>query len=165
MLVNSNLWYVRWFKFNCKVMDKFTGKCALMESSRREHKFHDHASLCQFFRINVLGTLVQASSLATHMYAAGVFLVAPFVLFSFFQVVITVLVVLAAIAFLVGLACLGFLAGPISNFVTGTRNKMHNYLHSNDQSPGMINLIIHYILALKAKFCPTIHFTKDNNHD
>lgn len=152
MKAQINQWYVRWFLWNCGVLDQFTGK-------RRAVQYAQGTNLCHFFRTMLLGSMVTMLSLGAWAYLLITMFVMPFVLFNFVSVAIAVggVVTMFAAALLVALLCT-VAPGAVSK----AYNKlMHRHKPPSDKPPGIAQVIWAYVQGVKNRFCPTIRFDKD----
>jgi hypothetical protein len=133
----------------------------------RQIDLRDRASLCQFFRILTLGTVALVITFGVWAYAVTAFLIMPFVLFggvtiaTFFGTIVLGLATIVAIVY--------FIAEVMPNWVESIQKRMrsgiHNFMHQDVKNPGFGRVWINYLVAVKNKFCPMIHFTKDDNNE
>ena len=152
MKAQINQWYVRWFLWNCGVLDKFTGKS-------RADQYAQGTNLCHFFRTILLGSMVTLLSVGLWVYLLITMFVMPFVLFNFVSVAITVggiVTILAAAAAVV------LLSTVVPSAVMSAYNKFTNKQKPpSDKPPGIAQVAWAYVMGIKNRFCPTIRFDKD----
>ena len=152
MQVNSDQWYVRWFLWNCRIMDQF------LNSDRphtRAHRALERGTdLCTFFRTILLGSLITLLNLALWLYIMGVFFVAPFLLFNITTVAMTVGFVVAVIAgaFAVVVVVVGT-PEAVKWAAAKTRSAVEAAPH---KAPSFLQVCYRYLLGIKQRFCPTI---------
>ena len=101
MEAHSDQWYVGWFRWSCRVLDRFVR----LRRYDREHRYQHGTNLCHFFRTLFWGTTVAAASLAMWAWTAYVVVVMPLTMFPLAGLAHTIGLVLACIA---GLAVLVF---------------------------------------------------------
>jgi len=152
MQAQLNQWYVRWFLWNCKVMDTFLGR-------HNVDRYTQGTNLCHFFRTLMLGSVVTVMSVAVWLYMLITLVVMPFVLFNFVSVAITVGV--AVMMFVVVVTCVAvILVAP--GAVRAAYNKITNTVKTpSDKPPGIMQVVWAYVVGIKNRFCPTIKFGKD----
>ena len=152
MQAQLNQWYVRWFLWNCKVMDMFLGR-------RNANRYSQGTNLCHFFRTLMLGSLVTVLSVAVWAYMLITMLVMPFVLFNFVSVAVTVGVVVTMFAVIVGVVAVIAVAPAV---IAGAAARVNNKVKDTAQSPpGLARVAWAYVMGIKNRFCPTIKFGKD----
>jgi hypothetical protein len=161
MNVTKNTWYVRWFQYNCVVLDRFTNKyvatttCGGIDSYRLE-RYQSGTNLCHFMRTLFFGSLVMLATLVGY----GVILTTlfmPFYLIGTFKVAVVVGVTVALIAILIATIYLLLVVFP--KMFHATRNSLHNMVTiPSDGNPTMIAVIWQWLIGVKNKFCPTITF-------
>ncbi len=159
MQVNSDQWYVRWFLWNCRILDQWLNPG---HASRRvERAMNKGTDLCTFFRTILLGTLVALLNLAVWAWTAFVLLVAPFLLFN-------VTTVAMSLAFIVGVVAAAML---VVVAVVGTpdairwvaRKTSSAVKEAPERAPTFLQVFGRYLKGVKQRFCPTITI-KDNNN-
>jgi hypothetical protein len=152
MKAEINQWYVKWFLWNCRVLDQFTGK-------RRTEQYTQGTNLCHFFRTLLLGSMVAVLSVGLWAYLLISIFVMPFVLFNFVSVAISVGVAITLLAAAVALVLLGTVA---PSAVAHAYKKITNSVKpDSDKPPGITQVAWAYIMGIKNRFCPTIRFDKD----
>lgn len=152
MKAEINQWYVRWFLWNCGVLDQFTGK-------RRAVQYEQGTNLCHFFRTLLLGSMVAVLSVGLWAYLLITIFVMPFVLFNFVSVAISVGV---AITLLAAVVALVLLFTVVPSAMVHAYNKFTNKQKPpSDKPPGIAQVAWAYIMGIKNRFCPTIRFDKD----
>lgn len=152
MQAQINQWYVRWFLWNCGVLDQFTGKC-------RTHQYAQGTNLCHFFRTLLLGSMVTVLSVGLWAYLLITMFVMPFVLFNFVSLAITVGGVVTMFAVVLAVM---FLCSVVPYAVTKAYKKInHRAPAPSDKPPGIAQVAWAYIMGIKNRFCPTIRFDKD----
>ena len=160
MQVNSDQWYVKWFLWNCNILDRWLNPG--YASRRVERAMNKGTDLCTFFRTILLGTLVVLLNLAVWAWVAFVMLVMPFLLFNVTTVAMTVglFVVLFAAAMLVATAVVG--APEAIRWVA--RKTSSAVKKAPQRAPTFLQVFGRYLIGVKQRFCPTITI-KDNNND
>lgn len=160
MQVNSDQWYVRWFLWNCRIMDQ----CL---NSDRPHTRADRAlrrgtDLCTFFRTILVGSLIVLANLGLWLYVLGVFFVAPFLLFNVTTVAMTVgfLVTVVTCAF-AAVAAVVATPGAVKWVAGKTRSAVEA---APDATPSFLQVCYRYLVGIKQRFCPTITI-REKNHD
>jgi hypothetical protein len=152
MQAQINQWYVRWFLWNCEVLDKFWDK-------NRTRKYAQGTNLCDFFRTILLGTLITMLSLAIWAYMIITVFVMPFVLFNFVSVAVTVGVWLAAV---MALFLLVIVLTTVPTVVLDAYDRFtHTIKAPSDKPPSLTQVTWVYLKGIKNRFCPTIRFDKD----
>ena len=160
MQVNSNQWYVRWFLWNCRIMDQF------LNSDRpytRAHRALERGTdLCTFFRTILVGSLIVLLSLSLYLYIVGVFFVAPFLLFNITTVAMTFGFVVAVIAGAFALVVVVMATPEAAKWaVRKTRSAVEAAPH---KAPSFLQVCYRYLVGIKQRFCPTITI-REKNHD
>ena len=151
MKTSVNAWYVRWFMWNCRVLENvFPNKIMYYENG---------TNLCQFFRTLLFGTIAAVWSIAVYVYIATVALIMPFVLFGAMPVISTLAIVIAAVSLFIGSIVLVMYTAERSSDASSwiTEKTMGTSEH-----PTFLAVIVNYIVGVKKKFCPTITFVKEN---
>lgn len=152
MQVNSDQWYVRWFLWNCQIMDRFLNHDR--HQTRAERALRRGTDLCTFFRTILVGSLIVLLSLSLYLYILGVFFVAPFLLFNITTVAMTVGFVVAVIAgaFAVVVVVVGT-PEAVKWAAAKTRSAVEAAPH---KAPSFLQVCYRYLLGIKQRFCPTI---------
>jgi len=161
MNLHSQLWYVRWFFWCCRVIDRFcsTQRALAFESSRLT-KYARGTDLCHFFRILVWGNLIFLVTLSVFGYVLYVVFVLPLILFSFINVT---QLVIQAILTLGGIGSLLFGLILLLNALGHWRQSYlltHPAKPVDPTRPGFWRVIGDYYGALKARLCPIIKFVE-----
>jgi len=160
MQVNSNQWYVRWFLWNCRIMDQFL-------NSDRPHTRADRAlrrgtDLCTFFRTIMVCSLITLLNLALWLYIIGVLFVAPFLLFNITTVAMHVGFVVAVVA---GAFTLVVVVMSTPEAVKWAVRKTRSAVEAApDATPSFLQVCYRYLVGIKQRFCPTITI-REKNHD
>ena len=149
-------WYVKWFLWNCKVLDRFTDR------PHRFTKYSQGTNLCEFFKIILYGTgatiLTVFSWLLLVMVAVLTFVLFPL---SGIFIVIAYMVGCMAVLFTIMATLVGVIAAS-----ENVSEKFERLL--SDDSTSFIKVLYNYYKGVKEKFCPFITFSddkKDDNHD
>lgn len=159
MQVNSDQWYVRWFLWNCRIVDKWIN--LHRPSQRVERAMSQGTNLCTFFRTILLGTLVALLSLAVWAWVAFVLLVAPFLLFNMTTVAMSVALFVAVLvaAMLLAAAVVG-----APDAIRWVARKTSNAVKDAPQhAPTFLQVFGRYLVGVKQRFCPTITIREKNN--
>jgi len=152
MQVNSDQWYVRWFLWNCQIMDRFLNHDR--HQTRAERALRRGTDLCTFFRTILVGSLIVLLSLSLYLYILGVFFVAPFLLFNITTVAMTVGFVVAVVA---GAFALVVVVMGTPEAVKWAARKTRSAVEAAPhKAPSFLQVCYRYILGIKQRFCPTI---------
>lgn len=155
MQAEDHQWYVKWFKWNCRVLDRFWQLDCI-----REIKYDAGTNLCHFFQVLLWGTVVQVVSMAIWAYVIFTVFVLPWLLFSMSGVLGTVAGFLAVIA-----AIAGIVVGTVGALESKTWvNRKWETLGqvAPGQPPKFYQVMWQYVASIKQKFCPTIQFRKED---
>ncbi len=159
MQLNSDQWYVKWFLWNCRILDQWLNPG---HASRRvERAMNKGTDLCTFFRTILLGTVVALLNLAVWAWVVFVLLVAPFLLFN-------VTTVAMSLVFIVGVLVA---SGSVATAVMGApaairwvaRKTSSAVKEAPQRAPTFLQVFGRYLKGVKQRFCPTITI-KDNNN-
>ena len=160
MQVNSEQWYVRWFLWNCRIMDQF------LNSDRpytRAHRALERGTdLCTFFRTILLGTVIALLNLGLWLYILGVLFVAPFLLFNITTVAMTMGLAVAVIAG--ALVVVAVVVGTPKAVKWAARKTRAAVDSAPEKAPGFLQVCYQYLVGIKQRFCPTITI-RSKNHD
>lgn len=152
MQVISDQWYVRWFLWNCQIMDRFLNHTR--HQTRAERALRRGTDLCTFFRTILVGSLIVLLSLSLYLYILGVFFVAPFLLFNITTVAMTVGFVVAVVA---GAFALVVVVMGTPEAVKWAARKTRSAVEAAPhKAPSFLQVCYRYILGIKQRFCPTI---------
>lgn len=152
MQVISDQWYVRWFLWNCQIMDRFLNHDR--HQTRAERALRRGTDLCTFFRTILVGSLIVLLSLSLYLYILGVFFVAPFLLFNITTVAMTVGFVVAVVA---GAFALVVVVMGTPEAVKWAARKTRSAVEAaSHKAPSFLQVCYRYILGIKQRFCPTI---------
>jgi len=152
MQVISDQWYVRWFLWNCQIMDRFLNHDR--HQTRAERALRRGTDLCTFFRTILVGSLITLLSLSLYLYILGVFFVAPFLLFNITTVAMTVGFVVAVVA---GAFALVVVVMGTPEAVKWAARKTRSAVEAAPhKAPSFLQVCYRYILGIKQRFCPTI---------
>lgn len=128
-------------------------------NSDRPHTRADRAlergtDLCTFFRTILVGSLITLLNLGLWLYIAGVFFVAPFLLFNITTVAMTLgfLVTVVTCAFALVVAVVAT-PGAVKWVAGKTRSVVEA---APDATPGFLQVCYRYLVGIKQRFCPTI---------
>lgn len=155
MITNSNAWYVKWFMWNCHVLDKFSN------SYPRHIRYEQGTNLCTFFQILFWGTLVQVLSVVTWAYVIMTFLILPWWLFSITQVLTVVGITLGILGIIALVVSMLVGAPEIKQWVQKKAHTM--FTPEPNHTPKFYQVAAQYVMGIKRKFCPTIQFKKDSD--
>ena len=152
MQVNSNQWYVRWFLWNCQIMDQFLNHDR--HQTRAERALRRGTDLCTFFRTILVGSLIVLANLGLWLYVLGVFFVVPFLLFNITTVAMTIGFVIGIIvaAFAVVVVVIGT-PEALKWAAAKTRSAVEA---APDATPSFLQVCYRYLVGIKQRFCPTI---------
>jgi hypothetical protein len=148
-------WYVKWFKWNCKILDRFWET-----HPHREHKYENRTNLCAFFQILFWGTVLQIVIAATYVFMFTTVFILPWVLFPATSVLLGVGSVLAIflVVVLVVISIVGAKDGA-----AWMRKTVHKWVTPEPEKPmKFIHVVCQYVVSIKHKFCPTISFKKED---
>jgi hypothetical protein len=145
MELTKNIWYVRWFFFNCKILDRY---CL---SSYREKQYKNGTNLCHFIRTLLYGSL--ALFLLTFLYTYIIYvIVLPFILFPYMEVIITIAMTIFVII------------STTSVFLILIEWKESRSSTVKNNPAAFMTIIKLYYISWKEKFCPTINFFSDEGN-
>lgn len=149
MKLGESQWHVKWFRWNCRVLDNFTNS-----EGGREYTLASAADLCTYMRTILLGTVVATFSVA--WWAGLVYAIAlPFLVFGMFETAFAITSTIAGVALLLGMVWV------IGTVLPQTMMKLFAKRPHRDTNPGFISCVAQYMRATKQRFCPLITFTKD----
>lgn len=152
MQVNSDQWYVRWFLWNCQIMDQFLNHDR--HQTRAERALRRGTDLCTFFRTILVGSLIVLANLGLWLYVFCVFFVAPFLLFNITTVAMTVGFVVAVVA---GAFTLVVVVMSTPEAVKWAARKTRSAVEAApEKAPTFLQVCYHYLVGIKQRFCPTI---------
>jgi hypothetical protein len=148
-------WYVKWFKWNCKILDRFWST-----HPHREHKYENRTNLCAFFQILFWGTVVQIVIAATYMFMFTTVFILPWVLFPATSVlwgVGSALAIFTVVALVIS-SIVGARDGA-----AWMRNRVHKWTQPDPGKPmNFMHVVYQYVVSIKQKFCPMISFKKED---
>ena len=151
MEAHSDQWYVGWFRWSCRVLDRFVR----LRRYDREHRYQHGTNLCHFFRTLFWGTTVAAASLAMWAWTAYVVVVMPLTMFPLAGLAHTIGLVLACIA---GLAVLVFSVLLVLSAAEKVPEIAGKVKPNMERAPGFARVAWTYVRSVKQRFCPTITF-------
>lgn len=161
MNVTHDAWYVRWFHYNCLVLDRFSHQHVELGDSgeiysHRLHRYRYSTNLCQFMRTLVLGTLVTLVTVAWYGLILAM-VIMPFYLMGTAKVAVIIGIVMA---FLVALcALIYFLIEVFPKVFHTVKDALHDMVTPPAEgNPSMTAVIWQWVKGIKNKFCPTITF-------
>jgi hypothetical protein len=157
MQANFNQWYVQWFIWSCRAMDRWG-----TDRNRESNARRNGTNLCQFFRILLWGAMISTWSIALWAYMAFVVLVLPFILFNVTSIAMIAAIVVAAAAAIIGLLFALFAIPDAARWV-GSRMSRITDVNDRDQPLGFFQVCWQYIAGIKKRFCPTITFKETDN--
>lgn len=160
MQVNSEQLYVRWFLWNCRIMDRFLNWDR--HQTRAQRALDRGTDLCTFFRTILLGTVITLLNLALWLYILGVLFVAPFLLFNITTVAMTMGLAVAVIAGAIAVSVV--VVGTPEAVKWAARKTRAAVEAAPDKSPGFLQVCYQYLVGIKQRFCPTITIRR-NDHD
>lgn len=155
METNNSQWYVKWFKWNCAVLDRFWSR-----DVPRIYQFQNGTNLCHFFQVLFWGTVVQIASVAAWAFAVFTFLIMPWVLFSALSVIITVGVIVGILAAFIAVVAVAVGIKDAKEWVVLKTQQALN--PEPGAAPKFYQVAWQYAVGVKKKFCPTIQFKKDS---
>ena len=163
MQVNSDQWYVKWFLWNCKILDKWLHTSY---SDQRVHKAMGRGTdLCTFFRTILLGSLVVLLNLVVWVWMICVLLVMPFWLFNVATVAMAVGFVLCLVTALTAIALLILAVEFMPTALQWVTRKASNSIAKAPRhAPTFLQVFGGYLVGVKQRFCPMITI-KDSNND
>jgi len=152
MQVNSDQWYVRWFLWNCQIMDQFLNHDR--HQTRADRALRRGTDLCTFFRTILVGSLIVLANLGLWLYVLGVFFVAPFLLFNITTVAMTIgfVIGIIAAAFAVVVVVIGT-PEALKWAAAKTRSAVEP---APEKAPTFLQVCYRYLVGIKQRFCPTI---------
>ena len=158
MRVNRHQWYVRWFLWNCTLMDQFLNRD--LPHTRANRAMSRGTDLCTFFRTILVGTLIALINAGFWLYLVGVFFVAPFLLFNITTVAMSVGLIVGILVAAVAVVAV-VVAAPEA--VKWARRKATPALNkAPDQAPTFLQVAWRYVVSVKQRFCPTITIQEKN---
>ena len=160
MNVTKNVWYARWFRYNCLVIDRFLHNNVDYSdgevSSPRLYRYRNGTDLCQFMRTLVFGTLATLATIVWYGLVVAT-VISPFYLMGTVKVTIILGIVVAFIAALCAL--IYFLLEVFPKMVYAVGGTLREMVTPPPVgNPGMMVIIWQWIKGIKNKFCPTITF-------
>ncbi len=160
MQVNSEQWYVRWFLWNCRIMDRFLNWDR--HQTRAQRAVERGTDLCTFFRTILLGTLITLLNLSLWIYIVGVFFVVPFLLFNITTLAMTIGFAVAVIAG--ALAVVVVVVATPEAVKWAARKTRAAVEAAPEKAPTFLQVCYQYLVGIKQRFCPTITI-RSKNHD
>jgi hypothetical protein len=162
MTLSSNLWYVRWFFWCCRVLDRFVSlsdRKFFMDSREEVHK--NGTNLCHFFRTLFFGTLITAFVVSLYVTILFIVFILPFFLFNAYSIM-AVIGIITGVLIGIGLviASIFWLARLFS---AGMKYLGERRATSPTKQPGFFAIFIAYLVALKERYCPLMQFKDDAN--
>lgn len=163
MNVTTDAWYVRWFRYNCVVLDQFTSNHVEFDhngeiDSPRWNRYSRGTNLCQFMRTLVLGTLVLGVTLAFYAFVISM-LFMPIYFLGATTVGTAVGIVVAGVIAVLGLVY--FMLELFPKAVRNVGNKLSDMVTpSPEGNPGILSVIWLWAKGVAKKFCPTITFKR-----
>ncbi len=161
MVLAKNIWYVRWFFWSCRVLDRaFNITTDIFSVNRRRSvKYQKQASLCKFFEILFFGNLIFLLNVAIYLFA-GFALLSPLILYGvvdaeyvYTRIIIVISIILGVV---IGIAIIFGLA-------FGTK-VLFRKMFSDDvkpEHPTFTTLFKNYVKGIKDRICPLIVFTEN----
>ena len=158
MNTTINRWYVRWFLWNCQVLDRFNE----LRRYKRTARYATGTNLCHFFQTLFWGSVVA-------LCAVVAFIVVPVTIIGLPIYYVGPTQVLLSLGMVIGivLIVLAIMAGAFYAVEAAPRaaSWVGKQIVGTNESPTFVGLFAHYIAAVKKKFCPTIQFGKEENRD
>jgi len=152
MQVDSDQWYVRWFLWNCRIMDQFLNSDR--PHTRANQALRRGTDLCTFFRTILLGSVIVLANLGLWLYVLGVFFVVPFLLFNITTVAMTIGFVIGIIA--AAFAVVVVVIGTPEALKWAARKTRSAVEAVPDATPTFLQVCYRYLVGIKQRFCPTI---------
>ena len=153
MEARSDQWYVGWFRWSCRVLDRF-----VRLRYTREYRYEHGTNLCHYFRTLAYGTAIAAGSLALWAWTIYVVLIMPFTMFPLAGLLSTVGLALAAAA-----GVFGLMVGVLM-VASATEKAPEAFMRIRgrvaERSPGFAGVVWTYLVGIKRRFCPTITFSR-----
>lgn len=154
MDARDSQWYVRWFLWNCRVLDRFLPRVGC-----REFRYERGTNLCHFFRTLLFGSIVVVSSVAVWMFTAWTVLIMPWIVFDAARLVGVIAIVAVACGAFVAIVA-GACSAPVA--VKWVSSKAQKVLVNNKGNPSFFAVVASYLSGVKNRFCPTIRFVKED---
>lgn len=155
MIAETNQWYVVWFRWCCRVLDKAFPPG---EADTRAWKYRRSTNLCHFFRTLLFGTVVAMLGAGLWLYGAFVIVVLPFMLFDMTDIAMVIATIVGIVAALVGIIALIVSAPKGAKWVAGVVKG------DPSKPPGFTRVAVTYAQGVKNRFCPTISFREKPYH-
>jgi len=159
MQLNSDQLYVKWFLWNCNVLDRFIDPDLAGDSARRAMRHG--TTLCGFFHRLFWGTLVSALSVFVWMYPMFTLFVLPFLLFNITTVAMTVGFAVTVLAATVLLAA-AVVMTPTALRWLATRRRLDE-APETEAPPSFGQVTWSYVKGIKQRVCPRITFKEIDN--
>lgn len=160
MNLNYSMWYVKWFFWNLRVLDRFCKKKSRAYISPSHEKYIHGTNICHFFRTLVLGTTIMFFVVVLYIWAFFVVFILPLILFQ----VYSILGILGILAFAIcGMSLVIAIIFGLMNFGTYVYDKMQNRSNRQDKKPGFFTVMCKYIVSVKQQFCPVIKFEENSD--
>lgn len=160
MELNSDLWYVKWFFWSCKVLDYFTrtGESRRWNGERSKTFAKNGTNLCQFVRTLFWGTSIYTLQFVVYALVVYVLVIKPFLLFSAASVLTLVGVVVGTIVG--GIAVLGGAVWGLDVVSSKVKDLLSNRSEKEvNDTPTFLSVMWQYVVAQKRKICPMVAFT------
>lgn len=156
MIAHENQWYVGWFRWSCRVLDK-----ALPQFDyRRTTRYAKGTNLCHFFRTLMWGTGLALFCGGTWIYLLYVVLIQPWILFPALSVATVAggIIALVTAVFILMAALFWIIEGGkrLIDWLDG-----HKW-NPGEEKAGFGRVVGTYAKGLKDRFCPTISFKETN---
>lgn len=153
MELNPRLWYVQWFFWSCRVLQRF---CSTRSSAffHREYRYRNGTNLCHFFRTLLWGTLIFLGVIGLYAYAIFAFLVLPFMLFSYLSVLTVVGVIVGVLALTACVIAIVHLVVKMGTWLV----KRHPKPSRPSDQPRFAKVVRSYWTAIHDRICPLIKF-------
>ncbi len=157
--VDYKTWYVRWFFFNCKVLDNFSPR-QWKDSRYETYNDNKTTNLCDFFKIIFFGSLATLANILVASFFLFSIIIYPIISFSFVSVSVTLLAFLAIFALVIGMIILVYYLTVV--LPKKAKEKIEKRLLSSEKTnPSGFVLFLNFLQGKMKNFCPTIKFKKD----
>lgn len=155
METRYDAWYVGWFIWSCRVMDRFAPR-----EHAREQRYGRQTNLCHFFRTIVLGTLAAMASLMLWAWVAWVAIAMPLMLFPLAGLAMMAGTVLAILVGVVALVVGGLAIAAGMERAPEAWGRLRGTIARPERAPGFARVTWTWLVSIKQRWCPTIRFER-----
>lgn len=156
MRMNPSLWFVQWFFWSCRVLDRFFCRNGY---GMRTEKYKNGTNICHFFRTLLWGMIITLGVVAWYLWLAFVVLL-PFILFRISS--------LGMVTFL--MICVVAVIGIIVATIYGICTLVQMYADyaatreaKPDNGPSFTKMTYLYLKAWKERYCLIIEFKPEGD--